>query len=430
MKVEKSNENINSFGGINFVIDEIRRSGVLELIDNQLGKRPKQSKYSYSDLFLNMWSVFFCGGDCAEDLNEHLKSSLKSVPHTKVADADTVLRVLKSLKTDKEEVKVDKGKTYAINKHDKLNDLNINILLSLKLLEKDVYYDFDYDNEVLPTEKYDTKKTYKMVDGYFPGMGTIGGIPVYFENRDGNMNVKTSQENVLERCFNKLKANNILINRSRMDAGSYTKKVVFVLEKYCKLFYIRANHCEHLTELLLTNPNWVKAEINDINYEVCSIEYQPFRYGKEEKPKTYRLVVMRRKKDSNQLDMFTKDNMEYRCILTNDWLSSEKEVIEYYNERGGEERTIDVLNNDFGWNRMPFSFMEENTVFLMVMMICKNIYTWLITKLSRVYSGLQKTYRLKKFIFRFVTVPAKWIRRGGKMILKIFSSRPYEVLQC
>ena len=215
-----------------------------------------------------------------------------------------------------------------------------------------------------------------------------------------------------------------------MDAGSYTKKVVFVLEKYCKLFYIRANHCEHLTELLLTNPNWVKAEINDINYEVCSIEYQPFRYGKEEKPKTYRLVVMRRKKDSNQLDMFTKDNMEYRCILTNDWLSSEKEVIEYYNERGGEERTIDVLNNDFGWNRMPFSFMEENTVFLMVMMICKNIYTWLITKLSRVYSGLQKTYRLKKFIFRFVTVPAKWIRRGGKMILKIFSSRPYEVLQC
>ena len=108
---------------------------------------------------------------------------------------------------------------------------------------------------------------------------------------------------------------------------------------------------------------------------------------------------------------------------------TEKEVIEYYNKRGAEEKTIDVLNNDFGWNRMPFSFMEENTVFLMVMMICKNIYTWLIDKFSHVYSGLKKNFRLKKFIFRFITVPVKWIKSGGQLILKIFSNRPYEVLQ-
>jgi len=429
MKVEKNNQKINPFGGINFVNDEIKRSGILELIDNQLGKRAPQAHYSYSDVLMNLWSTFFCGGDCAEDLNEHLREHLVTIPEMKVADADTVLRVLKSLKTNKEKIVSDSGKTYEINKNDKINELNISILKKLDMLKANNYYDFDYDNEVLKTEKFDTKKTYKMYNGYFPGMATICGTPVYFENRDGNMHVKTNQDEVLERCFLLLKAHGIFINRGRFDSGSYARNIVEVVEEYCKLFYIRANQCTSLTNTLLCQQNWEKVEINNINYEVCSINYQPFTYEKTEEKKTYRLVVMRRKTDNLQIDMFTADNMEYRSILTNDWLSTEKQVIEYYNARGSEERTIDTLNNDFGWNRMPFSFMEENTVFLMVMMICKNIYTWLIGKFSQVYSGLKKNFRLKKFIFRFITVPTKWIKSGGQMILKIYSNKPYEVLQ-
>jgi len=429
MKIRKNNQIINPFGGINFVVDEIRKSGVLQLIDNQLGKRPNQAEYSHSDLILNLWSVFFCGGDCAEDLNEHLKDYLESVPGMKVADADTVLRVLKSLKTENQKIVNHKGNEYEINKHDQLNELNISILKTLNLLNESTLYDLDYDNEVLKTEKYDTKKTYKMVNGYFPGMATIAGMPVYFENRDGNMNVKTNQEEVLERCYIMLKDNGIRINRSRMDAGSYKKVVVKIVEKYCNLFYIRANRCENLTAMLLKNKIWEKVEINNIIYEVCSIEYQPFTYEKGEEKTTYRLVVMRRKTSNSQLDLFTEDNMEYRSILTNDWKSTEKEIIEYYNKRGTEETTIDIMNNDFGWKQMPFSFMQENTVFLMVMMICKNIYTWLIGKFSEKFSGLKRNFRLKKFIFRFITVPVKWIKQGRQMVLKIFSDKPYELLQ-
>jgi len=316
MKVQINNQIINPFGGINFVFEKIKKSGVLQLIDKQLGTRPAQAEYAYSDLILNLWSVFFCGGDCAEDLNEHLKENLKSIPEMKVADADTVLRVLKSLKTDKQQVVSSKGNVYEINKHDGLNELNISILKSTGLLKEGSFYDFDYDNEVLKTEKYDTKKTYKMVNGYFPGMATIDGMPVYFENRDGNMNVKTNQEEVLERGYKMLNSNNIYINRSRMDAGSYSKKIVKVTEKYSKYFYIRANRCENLTALLLKACDWEKVEINNIQYEVCSLEYQPFVYEKDEEKKTYRLVVMRRKTSNNQVDMFTEDTMEYRSILT------------------------------------------------------------------------------------------------------------------
>ena len=192
-----------------------------------------------------------------------------------------------------------------------------------------------------------------------------------------------------------------------MDAGSYSKKIVDVVARHSRLFYIRANRCEALTNRLIEHKSCKKKEINHIEYEVFSIDYQFFSSEKEQEAANYRLVVMRCKKGDEQLDLFTRDNMKYRSILTNDYESSEKEIIEYYNQRGTEERTIDVLNNNFGWKNMPFSFMEENTVFLTVMMMCKNIYTWLIAIFSEKFTDLKKTFRLKKFIFRFITVPAK-----------------------
>ena len=52
----------------------------------------------------------------------------------------------------------------------------------------------------------------------------------------------------------------------------------------------------------------------------------------------------------------------YRCILTNDYESSEKEIVEFYNLRGGKERIFDDMNNGFGWNRLPKSFMGEKAL--------------------------------------------------------------------
>ena len=131
-KIEKSKQKINPFGGINFVISEIKKSGILELVDNQLGKRASQAKYSYSDLMLNLWSVFLCGGDCAEDINEHLKEYLESVPDTKVANADTILGVLKNLKTNQEHVISTTGNVYESKKHEKRNQQNSSILKTIQ----------------------------------------------------------------------------------------------------------------------------------------------------------------------------------------------------------------------------------------------------------------------------------------------------------
>ncbi|MBQ0130065.1 MAG: IS1380 family transposase, partial [bacterium] len=38
--------------------------------------------------------------------------------------------------------------------------------------------------------------------------------------------------------------------------------------------------------------------------------------------------------------------------------------------------------------------------------------------------GLKPTSRIKAFVFRFVSVPAKWVRTARRNVLNIYSSNP------
>ena len=45
-------------------------------------------------------NVFYCGGDCAEDIQSHLGEDLKSIPGNLVPSSDTILRGIKELSTE------------------------------------------------------------------------------------------------------------------------------------------------------------------------------------------------------------------------------------------------------------------------------------------------------------------------------------------
>lgn len=100
MKVTNSAEKITTFGGFNFVFRSFKNSGLADLIDKHLGMRVKTVGFSYSDIFLNHLAVFFNGGDCTEDINEHLRGRLHNVQGMQARSADTILRGVKELSTD------------------------------------------------------------------------------------------------------------------------------------------------------------------------------------------------------------------------------------------------------------------------------------------------------------------------------------------
>jgi hypothetical protein len=78
-----------------------------------------------------------------------------------VPSADTLLRKLTELSADNQAIKSSAGNSYKINIPEKLLDLNIKMLLKLKLINKKELQDFDFDNQILAHEKYDPKRLIK-----------------------------------------------------------------------------------------------------------------------------------------------------------------------------------------------------------------------------------------------------------------------------
>jgi hypothetical protein len=362
MKITYSKEKIKSFGGINFADKIISNASVYNIIDQTLGSRGDSAKYCYSDLFRSYFLLVLCGGECSEDITEHLRGELEQVKGFTVSSADTLLRMQKELSTLTEIYTSQSGTEHGFNINLEMNNLMVRLLIESKQLsaEKSGYI-FDYDNQFIPTEKYDSKRGYKMSKGYFPGVGSIDGHPVYIENRNGNSNVKYKQEETLQRAFGVLSSAGIKVAHSRMDCGSFTKEVVKVVEANSNYFYIRAQRCSSLYEKIKAVDNWQTVEIGFKQYQVASIEYAPF--GEE---KTYRYVISREKNIDGQGDLFTGDDFIYRAIMTNNYEMTGLEVIEFYNQRGACERLFDEMNNDFLWKKMPFSFLGQNTVFLVM----------------------------------------------------------------
>ncbi|GHT19985.1 hypothetical protein FACS189429_8050 [Bacteroidia bacterium] len=131
-KVQKNLQTITPFAGINFINEAFSRCGFSPLIDNQSGYRQSTKGYRHSDIFRSWFNIFFCGGEVAEDIQEHLRSTLESIPGNKVPSADTLLRELSELSTVNQVVSSSAGKSYHININEKLLALNIKMLLKLR----------------------------------------------------------------------------------------------------------------------------------------------------------------------------------------------------------------------------------------------------------------------------------------------------------
>ena len=385
------------------------------VIDSTLGQRCSSIiGYQFSEIVRSLSSVYFCGGDCVEDVTSHLMPHLSLHPSLRTCSSDTILRGISELATANTTYVSDTGKSYDFNTATKLNSLLVKALKNTGQLVAGESYDLDFDHQFIETEKYDAKMTYKKFTGYSPGVAVIGDLIVGIENRDGNANVRFHQQDTLERIFSNLEQNGIHVRRARMNCGSCSREIVETVEKHSELFYIRANRCGSLYDSLLALRGWKREVINGIEYELNSIITEKWE------GRAYRLVIQRERRLDGEQDLW-EGEYTYRCILTNDYTSTNREIVEFYNLRGGKERIFDDLNNGFGRARLPKSFMAENTVFLLLTAIIRNFYKFLMGRLGPKAFGLKKCSRIKAFVFKFVSVPAKWIRTARHYELNIYT---------
>lgn len=423
MKVLKSFK-LNAFGGLNFVFERLNELGFDKLFESHLPALSPQSQYSWKDILYSLFSIYYTGGDAIEDINSVLREQLKDVPFFKISSSDTVLRRMAELAEDEMKCKTPRGKVeHRLSPNNQLMELSIEVLKKLGIFDSEKLV-LDYDNTIISTEKSDSAFTYKKYPGYQPGVVTLNEkYLLSVENRSGNSDAKSCQVDTLKRTFEALTKQNPSqkIDYFRADGASYQYDVIKLVEKYVDKFYIGGRE-DYMGKYFNEIKEW--KESKDTTGETIWLgetTFTPFQQrAKKEELKSYRLVVKRKANKNGQINIFTGDAFDYTVMFTNDLDSEIFKAKAFYNQRGNMERTFDVLKNDFGWAHLPFSKLSENTVFMYLSAIASNLYNMLIEHFSTIVEGLKPIFRIKKFIYNFIIMPAKWIRHRRQNYLKIY----------
>lgn len=425
MKILKS-EPISPFGGLNFVIKHLDQHGIGEILEESLPALPAQCRYGWRDIFYCFWSLFYCGGDCAEDLSVHFKHGWANNPLIQTPSPDRLLSRMKQLATAKQLIKSPRkgSRAHGICLNHKLIQLNLKLLKQLALL-KPGETTLDFDHTMLFANKADAKMTYKKQRGYNPAVGLIHGKVVYVENRNGNLGAHILQQHSLHELFSMLNREGIQVKSFRADSASYTLDVLSVVQQHVEKIYVRARMCQPIAKAINAIENWEKVTRGSEELLRGEISFTPFTNFAEKNNctdllKEYRLIVTKAKRMDGQINLFTNEACNYGLILTSDWELTPDQAVQFYDQRGAAEKEFDILKNDFGWNNMPFSKIEHNTVFLLFSAMARNIYAHLIQTFSLICKGLKPNFRVKKFIFRFNCIPAKWVRSSRSWHLRVY----------
>ena len=111
-----------------------------------------------------------------------------------------------------------------------------------------------------------------------------------------------------------------------------------------------------------------------------------------------------------------KSGQEYDFDFDHQFIETEK-----YDAKPTYKKFFYDMNNGLGWNRLPKSFMAQNTVFLLMTALIRNFYKAIMQRLKTHEFGLRSTSRIKTFVFKFISVPAKWIKTSRRYVLNIYS---------
>lgn len=422
-KIQLKSDNINPFGGLFSIFNQFDRSGIRSVIDGHLGKRGSTSAaFTHGDVFASMFGSYLCGGDCIEDVMD-IKPFWDKRESLRVCSSDVILRTLRNLSCENVSYESDKRKSYDFNVNENMNSLLLKCLSVTGQLNPGDCVDLDFDHQFIAADKKDAKYSYKKADGYFPGVASVGGLIVGVENRDGNANVKFRQADTLERIFKRLEEQSrVMVRNFRADCGSFSEEILRMVAAHCEHFYVRANNCQSRRTEFMERMDWTEVAINGQRCGVTSFSFDSLLPEMNLRLVVQRTLITEENPEAESEGLFGTEYI-YRCIVTNDWSNSERDIILYYNKRGASERNFDCQNNDFGWAHMPFSFLKENTVFLIATAILKNFYLHLLDIIGGRVKGLDRTARLKRFMRLFVIVPAKWIKSGRRNVLNLYTKR-------
>jgi len=387
--------------------------------------RGKQSFYSDSDLVLGLCYSIYAGGTFFEDINR-LRNQINVPGYIKLPSSDSIKYRIEQLAESSQEIINKKQVSHKFNINNTLNSVLAKLTVRLNPDFKRHRQILDYDNTIINTLKGDSRLCYKQGYGYQPGVIFIGREPVYIEGRNGNSPSTYLMDQTLKRGINLLKAEGIKIGAIRIDGAAYQQNVFDMMHQYQGIrYYIRGKNALCIWQAINASKPAEKIIVGEKEAECLDNEW--YTPGDIDPQRECRVIVYRYEEDNQQLDLF-EGKYRYYVIYTNDWTLSAGDIINLYNQRGRAEQNFDRLKNDFNWAHPPFDNLAMNTAYLIFTAMGCQLYHYLLKIISKVFHELDPETRIKRFIFLFVNVVAKWTYRGRRYILNLYSDKAYDKL--
>lgn len=280
-------------------------------------------------------------------------------------------------------------------------------------------FTLDIDATIIESNKGDALRTYKGTVGYQPMLGIIAenNITVGSEFRQGNTSPMEGIVNFIKKCRENT-ANRISYVRS--DSAAFQKAVVKYLVNEGLFYSITARQNESVLMRISQIPEEAWKQGTDTEgiktkYQVAEIDYAFI--GKR---KASRLVVKRERKTGNQIDIFNPGGYRYWAIITNLSVDthSTNQVILSHQMRGQMEKSIGELKHQCGLDHLPCGQFGANAMYFTIGILAANLIQ--LIKRDTFFDNYIKS-TVKSFRHKLIHIPARVIKGGGKLLVKVVS---------
>lgn len=425
-----------SCGGIGIIHQMIQKMGLPAEINSKLELLKRHLPYHESDHILNIAYNILSGGTCLEDieLRRNDEAYLNALGAQVIPDPTTAGDFLRRF--DQKDI---------ILLMDIVNDIRKHIWLkqSPKFRKEAI---LNVDGTISPTTgecKEGMDISYDGQWGYHPLVLSLASTrePLYIVNRPGNVPSHTDSAfwidkglDLVSDVFNKvfMRGDTDFSLTGNFDRWSERSIFVFGMDARENLVKIANSISESLWELFEREKKYTvktkerkrpenvkdqvvkKRKFKKIQTEseyLAEFSYQP---GKCKK--TYRMIVLKKNLEVIKGEVSLFDDVRYFFYITNDEISSLREIVEFYRDRADHENDIEQLKNGARAIQAPSDNLTSNWAYMVIASMAWNLKTWYGLLIP--YRPLGKAIvrmEFKRFVNTFINIPCLIVKTGRKI---------------
>jgi len=205
---------------------------------------------------------------------------------------------------------------------------------------------------------------------------------------------------------------------ARLDSGFEDEQVFAVFEKRRVGYVVKMRATPEVALWAATQPRheWKWIQKGDDG----EVQVSSFLWERQAWSKARRVVVLRKREmETLQGHLFDMQGWGYSLFVTDrDW--DPEDVARFYDKRADVERTICEAKNDMSIDHVPTESFAANAADLALKVLARNL---LVLYRDREL-GLKKRFRVMTLRRRFLLVPGRIVRHGGRLLLRLSCHSP------